>query len=218
MLTGYCETKSKDLKNYWSFLWNATRENSIIWIGISTMHAHFRYLNVVWKYSAEWKSFKMSIDVIDWMNKPFTEEEVKKCFWKIEPGKLTGLNNIYPEIIKHSAKSKRFDEILDKGLDTVVMSEYWTISIPTHFSKKCDRSNLNNYRHSSLPRSINNFFMSELSDRKQEDFGNSNFLGKQQASIRKYISCMCQAIVSSSLISWYLRQKTSFFCNFFWLW
>ena len=57
--------------------------------------------------------------------------------------------------------------------------------------------------------------MSELSDRKQEDFGNSNFLGKQQASIRKYISCMCQAIVSSSLISWYLRQKTSFFVTFF---
>ena len=88
----------KTLKDTGFFQKKLDSKDERIPIEITKMYNHFENLNSTNVCS---ETCYLDLNVIDELNKAFTENEVTKCMKKIKNGRSAGLDNIYPEFIKY---------------------------------------------------------------------------------------------------------------------
>ena len=89
---------SENTKSYWFFSKKLDSKDERMPIEITKMYNHFENLNSTNVCS---ETCYLDLNVIDELNKAFTENEVTKSMKKIKNGRSAGLDNIYPEFIKY---------------------------------------------------------------------------------------------------------------------
>ena len=146
----------------------------------------------------------------------FTEDEIRLCINKIKCGKSTGLDDVYPEVIKCTSDklilttTNFFNTIFDIG----EVPNDWASSIYQPIFRKGEKTNPNNYRGISPASCLCKLFTSVLTERIREDLEKRDVLGTEQAGCRSKIGCVDHVFVLSSLMSLYLAQNEKLFVTF----
>jgi hypothetical protein len=145
--------KDHNSKDYWNILKKHRDNNNSGEMPTKALFEHFKSLNDITQEEVNSDRFIHNDEgTNDFINQPFSIEELIAAIKNIKNNKASGPDNIYPEFLK--AMPNNVIQMLTNFLNLVLSSgnvpEEWALSIINPIHKKGPHSDSNNYRGISL--------------------------------------------------------------------
>jgi hypothetical protein len=128
------------------------------------------------------------------LNRPITEDEVRKAVSRLKSGKATGTDGIFAEMLKAGGEcitsflTKLFNSIFDKSIYPIEWAK--AIIVPIH--KKGDLHKADNYRGISLLSIVSKCYTSILNSRLYQWLEDNSKISEEQAGFRRGYSTVDQ--------------------------
>ena len=181
--------RDKSPRQYWRLVQGNKKEN--INISLELLKAHFAELAVEADETdinnLDPEAFIRLLDTTI-LNKPFTEDEIRKFVKKLKNNKAAGIDEILNEFIKCSIDImiplyiKLFNKVLDTG---EIPDDWLTGMIIPIYKNKGSKEDANNYRGITLLSCVGKLFTAILNQRLTEFCDNNLILKEIQAGFRK---------------------------------
>ena len=208
-------------RDYWKIL-NKTANNldSNCPVPMNVFVEHFRKLNTDDSLSCEDSDFNpldFSQCPNEYINNPFSLDEVKKQCNKLKNNKACGVDFILNEFIKNSTPdflillTKYFNIILDTG---IIPTEWCMGMIQPIFKKKGSITDPDNYRGITLLSCMSKMFTALLNNRLKFFLESSGTLDECQTGFRDDYSTLDHIFTLHSLIELYLVNNKRIYCAF----
>ena len=152
----------------------------------------------------------------EYINDPFSSDEVDKMIRKIKNGKACGPDGIYPEFIKYAPKEavEVFTDMFNLVLKTGNVPDALKSAIITPIHKKGSHSDPNNYRGISLISCLGKLFTALINDRLSNFLEGTGTLGNEQAGFRRGSSTTDHILLLHALISLDINNGKRLYCAF----
>ena len=167
---------------------------------------HFRTVNT----SVEtWSNEEGNED--QFIQNPFTHEEVTTCIGKLKLGKTPGADSITTEHVKYAGFS--LVRLLTFVFNHIVATEYVPVSfrrgiqIPLYKGKNTSTLDVNNYRGITLLSTFEKLFEALLWSRLKPWWEGNAVISKMQGACRTGVSCLHTALTLQETISHILESK-----------
>lgn len=215
-------TKSADPKVYWNII-NSVKPKyeHPCGLDIDKLYNHFsilgRDMNSAESEEDNFDPRKITHSINDYINNPFTYDEIYKASRKLKNNKSCGSDFIINEFIKNCPDSalilitSLFNIILDSG----ILPKSWTLGhiIPI-YKKKGSPDDPSNYRGITLLSCLGKLFTSVLNDRLTSYLDSTGTICENQAGFRENYSILDHVFSLHCIIDIYLKQKKKLFCAF----
>ena len=153
----------------------------------------------------------------EFINSPFTTEEIDVARCKLKNNKACGPDAIYNEFIKHCPTNviEIITKLFNIVLDTGIIPTKWTLGliIPI-YKNKGSRDDPNNYRGITILSCLGKLFTSVINSRLTSYLDATGLLGEEQAGFRANYSTTDHIFSLNSIIDIYLKHKKKLFCAF----
>ena len=189
------ENKDKDPKSYWKIL-KGNKKNNEIPIELDKLYEHFKALSSENENEVGQENIECETNVCDSspiLNRPITDDEVKKCISKLKNNKSAGIDGILNEHIKSTQDimNPLYVLLFNKILDTGVFPAEWLVGVIVPLYKnKGDVHDPNNYRGITLLSCIGKLFTSILNERLKEYSTVNHSINENQAGFRHEYSTL----------------------------
>ncbi len=205
--------KKRNAKCYWNIIKKHTQAKTTHEIPFDSLTTHFKHLNEVDPAESTVNDINPENEFI---NQPFSQDEVNRAIRKIKNGKACGPDDIYPEFIKYAPAeaTEVFTDLFNLVLKTGNVPDAWATAIINPIHKKGSYSDPNNYRGISLISCLGKLFTALLNDRLSNYLESSGTIGNEQAGFRQGFSSNDHILVLHALISLYLNNGKKLHCAF----
>ena len=153
----------------------------------------------------------------DYLNRPFTCEEIDQCIKRLKNNKTPGgdeILNEYLKLTKHFMLPV-YETLFNLILKTGHVPEQWLIGkIKPIFKNKGDPRDPNNYRPITILSCLGKLFTAVLNDRLCNFLEYNEMLHENQAGFRKHYSTTDHIFTLHSLIELLKYEKKKLFCCF----
>ena len=182
------------------------------------MKDHFKQLNYDNNNNPENQNIIYNPEEVnEFLDKPFTEEEIQRLIRKLENGKSSGEDDILNEFLKNSSHGclelyvKLFNLILETG---IVPDDWCTGFIIPLYKGKGSKDDVNNYRGIRTLSCLGILFTGAINHRLKEFLDRQNVIGPEQAGFKKDHSILDHIFVLKTVIDIYLSNKKRLYACF----
>ena len=209
--------KSTNPGEYWRIINNGNKNNKMGNISLPTLFSFFQELNKNKSNTNSVNPITVSHEENDFINMPFTSEEIRDHISSLKNNKTPGVDNILNEFLKYSHKELIpllvifFNVILDTG----ILPSNWTIGvIKPLYKNKGDINDVNNYRGITLLSCIGKLFTSIINSRLYSFLTSQDILGSEQAGFRPQHSTLDHIFALHILSKFYIDSGKQLYCAF----
>ena len=207
-------------REYWKFL-NSLKQKKQS--EIPSTQQFYEYFKTV--YSQDDADASENSDIFDhnfenpneFLNCPFTPNEIDKCIKKLKNAKSSGHDSILNEYLKLTKDSMLpvYVALFNLILETGHVPEQWlTGKIRPIYKNKGDPSDPNNYRPITLLSCLGKLFTAVLNERLNTFLEDNDLLNENQAAFRKHYSTSDHIFTLYSLIELMKYEKKKLYCCF----
>ena len=153
----------------------------------------------------------------NFINDPFSVDEVRVCIRKLKNGKAAGVDNVLNEFIKYCPVELYpvFTLLFNMVLETGFVPTIWAIGIINALYKnKGSKDDVDNYRGITLLSCLGKLFTSLINNRLYDYLTRENMLGNEQAGFRKDHSTLDHIFTLSTIVNFYTAHKKQIYCAF----
>ncbi len=211
--------ESDDPKKFWKLLNNmqADKGNPSPNIDVADFFQHFKDLNEALDDNAE--EYNLDVGVVETavLNKPISEDEVRKQIKLLRNGKAAGTDQILNEMIKCSSPQvcSLYTKLFNLILDTGHIPEIWSVGVIKPIYKNKGRSDdPDNYRGITLVSCLGKLYTGILNSRLSSFIESNNKITECQAGFRKGYSTVDHIFTLKALIDIYLSSGRRLFSCF----
>jgi sorting nexin-29 len=217
----YAENYNKKLLNaasnprkFWKML-KKRKSNVTCSVPADEMYNHFKQLNENSRGEDENASGSGTSEN-DFINRPFTLEEVQLLISRIKEGKAPGADDINPEFVKNLPEvlQEIITDYFNKILETGVVPDEFGKAIICPVFKKGSKKDCGNYRGISLLNTMGKLFASLINERISAFMEATGALGEEQAGFREGHSTTDQIFILHTMIQLYVKNNKRLYCAF----
>ena len=205
---------------YWNFLNSLKNRKKSDGPPLKEFYAHFKEIYsdnpIDDNHDSNFSNMSFT-ECNDYLNRPFTCEEIDQCIKRLKNNKTPGgdeILNEYLKLTRHFMPSV-YESLFNLILKTGHVPEQWLIGkiIPI-FKNKGDPKDPNNYRPITILRCLGKLFTAVLNDRLCNFLEYNEMLLENQARFRKHYSTTDHIFTLHSLIELlkYEKKKKLFCC------
>ena len=188
-------------------------------IDLNTFAQHFKKLSTVDTCDVESFDLEliMSGNANEWINMPFSQNEINDCIKRLRSHKASGIDNIHNEFLKACppAMINIFVGLFNLVLDSGIIPPDWTVGlIMPLYKNKGSSTDPDNYRGITLLSCLGKLFTSVINHRLTNFLDAVGAMGDEQAGFRADHSTLDHIFTLHSIINFYLQKHQRLYCAF----
>jgi hypothetical protein len=204
----------KHPKEFWKIINGLNGKKEETQISLENLTTHFTCLNEA--EDNDTSEVTEDKENNEWVNHPFTYEEVVATLKRTKNGKACGTDELFPELIKYAPTEliKLMTDFFNLVLKTGKVPDEWARAIIHPIYKKGPKQDCNNYRGISLLNAMGKLFTAVVNRRLSRFLEGTGTIGPEQAGFRENHSTTDHILVLHSLVQMYLAANKRLYCAF----